>query len=234
MNPEPNSPNCLDPFKWIWIRHTDFPHQTSGMGLQFSWQICSWTFLSFFFKVNTIPIRLFEMILFHTFFSSPQHTGIGSGTSWPSCYVAQIPPSGCRILTYLFTGDELPVVPLGPLGECLPRAVLYSSILTPNLFPSREEQPAICVICNFSWSNSLFLHFHMAGNFVPVFSQIRIQGTPANRFNLIFLFINLMMQEEAVNLFATDHEFSCESEDDDKVSCIKKNRRIIIWGRREA
>ncbi len=28
------------------------------------------------------------------------------------------------------------------------------------------------------------------------------------------------MQEEAVNLFATDHEFSCESEDDDKVRVI--------------
>jgi hypothetical protein len=54
------------------------------------------------------------------------------------------------VLACLF-GDELPVVPLGPVGECLPRVVLHPSILPPNLFPSREEQPALCVFCNFSW-----------------------------------------------------------------------------------
>jgi hypothetical protein len=28
--------------------------------------------------------------------------------------------------------------------------VLHPSILPPNLFPSRVEQPALCVFCNFS------------------------------------------------------------------------------------
>jgi hypothetical protein len=45
---------------------------------------------------------------------------------------------------------EIPLVPLGPFGECLPRVMLHPSILTPNLFPSREEQPALCDFCNFS------------------------------------------------------------------------------------
>jgi hypothetical protein len=45
------------------------------------------------------------------------------------------------MITWLF-GDELPVVPLEPLGECLPRVVLHPSVLTPNLFPSSEGQPA--------------------------------------------------------------------------------------------
>ncbi len=34
---------------------------------------------------------------------------------------------GYRSLTYLLFGDELPVVPLGPFGECLPCVVLHDS-----------------------------------------------------------------------------------------------------------
>ncbi len=50
------------------------------------------------------------------------------------------------LLTCLLIGDELPVVPLGPLGECLPRVVmLHPSILPLNLFPFREEQPVVFV-----------------------------------------------------------------------------------------
>jgi hypothetical protein len=57
--------------------------------------------------------------------------------------------------------DKLP----GPLRECLPRVVLHPSILPPNLFPSREEQPALCVFCNLSRSHSLFYNFlHAFGN----------------------------------------------------------------------
>ncbi len=61
-----------------------------------------------------------------------------------------LPYEGSCTLVVLVLGVELPVVPLGPLGECLPRVVLHPSILPPNLFPSRVEQPALCVFCNFS------------------------------------------------------------------------------------
>jgi hypothetical protein len=55
-----------------------------------------------------------------------------------------------RFLLTCLLGHELPVVPLGPLGECLPRVVLHPSILPPYRFPSREEQSALYDFCNFS------------------------------------------------------------------------------------
>ncbi len=44
--------------------------------------------------------------------------------------------------------EELPMAPLGPLRECLHPVVLYTSILSPTLTPSRCESPVqLCVFC---------------------------------------------------------------------------------------
>ena len=43
------------------------------------------------------------------------------------------------VVVLLVLGVELPVVPLGPLEECLPRVVLHPSILPSNLFPLRRS-----------------------------------------------------------------------------------------------
>jgi hypothetical protein len=72
-----------------------------------------------------------------------------------SCLKLNVLHQRCMNVSFLLTcllGFELPVVPLGPLGECLPHphVVLHPSIFPPNLFPSREEQPARCAFCNFS------------------------------------------------------------------------------------
>ena len=54
------------------------------------------------------------------------------------------------VVVLLVLGVELPVVPLGPLGECLPRVVLHPSILPPNLFSSREKLTALSDFCKLS------------------------------------------------------------------------------------
>jgi hypothetical protein len=96
------------------------------------------------------------------------------------------------VLTCLL-GDELPVFPLGPLGESVPRVVLHPSILPPSLFPSREEQPALCVFCNLSLSHSLFLHCSHGWDFFPVFSH-SAQSAREEVYKYVYMYITSIPQ----------------------------------------